>query len=193
MSPENFKLIAIQEQNSCHFKYWDFVILTPFLTVWKRWHLVIWPVLSYTITRLLYNNSGRSPVAAVLNYFLRCFFHFFPLNSQICNYDHQIVRTSRNLSDMQHMGKWKPWLHIWYLGEFQNDLKSQFAMKMKNEIWWPFPNAVNSKLGIFNWFLVKLYLETSKPILWTSLPKIILNIFHPSPNIPKFLAQNQSM
>ena len=36
MSGENLKSIAIQEQKSFHFKYWDFVILTPLLTWTKK-------------------------------------------------------------------------------------------------------------------------------------------------------------
>ena len=36
MSGENLKSIVIQEQKSFHFKYWDFVILTPLLAWAKK-------------------------------------------------------------------------------------------------------------------------------------------------------------
>ena len=64
-------------------------------------------------------------------------------------------------------------------------LKISFQWRWKMKMTY-FPNALIWKLGILNWFLVKLYLGTSKTIPFTSLPKIILGIFHPSLKIPQF-------
>ena len=126
-------------------------------------------VCPYTITRLMCNNSARTPVVAVSNDFLGCFFQFFlfdfPPNIQLwpsncCNFQkpsrHATYDTTKTIVACLIFRSVLKW--------FGNP---SFNEGGRWNLMTFFPNAVNSKLGIFNWFLVKLSLETSKTILWT--------------------------
>ena len=96
---------------------------------------------------------------------------------QICN-----MRGNQNYCCMSDLWNSPKSFKKWKIPILKISFQWRWKMKMTY-----FPNALSWKLGIFNWSLVKLYLETSKTIPSTSL------LFHPSLKIPKFLTQNQSV
>ena len=128
----------------------------------------------YTITKLLCNNNARSPIVAVPNDFSGCFFQFVSLdfpNMQLwptnCwNFEkpiryatYEAIKTIVRCLIFRRIPKW-----------FGNPV---FKEGERWNLMTFLPNAVSPKLGTFNWLLVKLSLETSKTILWTSFLKTI--------------------
>ena len=104
----------------------------------------------------------------------------------------KLLELQETYQDMQHPRQSKLLLHIWSFAGFQNVKNTNFRNPVfnKGERW----NLMTyfAKTRNIQLILAKIYLETSKTRPSLSFLEVILNIFHPSPKTPKFLAQNQN-